>query len=99
MSTADEWSAKKILACFLIFWVGFALVGFYYLSDLWGSKFLSSLLAVIFGWVGFAANIMWLGWCEKNLSESRAGVAGWSVILVNLFFVYYFANKFGLMGS
>ena len=96
MKITDEWSAKTILAWFLLFWGGYALVGCYFLSDWWGSSFLSYLFAVIVGWIGFIANIMWLGWCEKNLSESRVSVAGWSVILVNLFFVYYFAEKFGL---
>jgi hypothetical protein len=99
MSTTDEWSAKKILVCFLIFWGGFALVGCYYLSGWWGSSFLSYLFAVIFGWIGWVANLMWLGWCEKNLPENRAGVVGWSVILVNIFFIYYFGEKFGLMGT
>jgi hypothetical protein len=67
MSTTDEWSAKKILVCVLIFWGGFALGGCYYLSGWWGSTFLSYLFAVIFNWIGWVTHLMWLDAADTSV--------------------------------
>lgn len=74
-------------------WVMFIIGGCFHIFDWWGNPFFSYLFAIIGGWSGWIASVGWLGFTEKRKWHWSAG---WTPIIINLFFVYYFGDKFGL---
>ena len=90
---------SKILLSYIVFWSGFLLAGCFHVFDWWGKDYLSYIILIPASWVGWMANVMWLGWCEENLAGSRAGLASWSVILINILLVFLLGDKFDLIES
>ena len=86
-------SIPKIVLGFILMWVMFIIGGCFHIFDWWGNPLCSYLFTIIGGWIGFIVSIGWLRLTEKRRWHWSAG---WTPIIVNLYFVYYFSDMFGL---